>query len=200
MKLSVALVGSLAVPALGAETGNSAIEKVIEMLTNMQTKGKEEMDKEKAAFAAYNTWALGVQQDKSADVEDGDTLSKKLEGLILAEQGSAAEAEEKIEEYADVLAKEKENLAAISKTRVEEHSAFISEEQDLTDSIFACDKAKEVLESVPEKIEAKTLFFYSAEQDENKKLERQIANSNGIPAIDTGSFPRREIARVGFHH
>lgn len=129
------------------------------MLANMQTKGKEEMDKEKAAFAAYNTWALGVQEEKSADVEDGETLSKKLEGLILAEQGTAAEAEEKIAEYADVLAKEKENLEAITKTRDEEHTAFIKEETDLTDSIFACDKAKEVLESVPEKVEAKTLFF-----------------------------------------
>jgi len=158
MKLSAALVGSLvAVPVLAS--GNSAIEKVIEMLTNMETKGKEERDKEKAAFAAYNTWALGVQEEKSADVEDGETLSKKLEGLILAEQGTAAEAQEKIEEYAEVLSNEEDNLKAITKTRSEEHTQFISEEQDLTDSIFACDKAKEVLESVPEKVEAKSLFF-----------------------------------------
>lgn len=159
MKLSVAL--ALAVPAMGesALSGNSAIEKVIEMLNNMATKGKEEMDKEKAAFAAYNTWALGVKQDKEADIEDGETLTKKLEGLIAAEQGTAAEAEEKIAEYADILSKEKENLDAIQKTRTEEHTAFIQEEQDLTDSIYACDKAKEVLESVPEKVEAKTMFF-----------------------------------------
>lgn len=158
MKFSVALASSLAIPAMGEATGNSAIEKVIEMLTNMQTKGKEEMDKEKASFGAYNTWALGVQQEKSADIEDGETLSKKLEGLILAEQGTAAEAEEKIEEYADILAKEKENLEAIRKTREEEHSAFIKEEQDLTDSIYACDKAHEVLSSVPEKVDQAAFF------------------------------------------
>lgn len=159
MKLYVAL--ALAVPVVGEQalSGNSAIGKVVEMLTNMATKGKEEMDKEKAAFAAYNTWALGVKQEKEADIEDGETLTKKLEGLILAEQGTAAEAEEKIAEYADVLEKEKENLDAIQKTRTEEHTAFISEEQDLTDSIYACDKAKEVLESVPEKVAQKAMFF-----------------------------------------
>lgn len=129
------------------------------MLNNMATKGKEEMDKEKAAFAAYNTWALGVKQEKEADIEDGETLKSKLEGLIAAEQGTAAEAEEKISEYADILDKEEENLDAIMKTRQEEHSAFIKEEQDLTDSIYACDKAKEVLESVPEKVKAETMFF-----------------------------------------
>jgi len=172
MRVSVALAGSLAaVQALGS--GNSAIEKVIEMLTSMETKGREERDKEKAAFAAYNAWAVGVKEEKSADIEDGETLTKKLEGLILAEQGTAAEAQEKIEEYAEVLSNEKENLKAITKTRAEEHVQFISQEQDLTDSIFACDKAKEVLESVPEKVEAKSLFFTQI-----KALEKTRSPSN----------------------
>jgi hypothetical protein len=175
MKLSVAVLSSLfAAPVFGesAGEGNAAIAKVVEMLNNMLVQGKDEMQKEKVGFAKYDTWAKGTMKEKAEDIEDGDALVKKLQGLIAAAQGEAAEADAKAKEMADLAASEKANIAQMTKVRKEERAEFVKEEEDLTDTIYACDKAKEALEAVPEHVEAKSLFFTQMDSIKNKHPDR----------------------------
>lgn len=161
MKLSIAVLSSFVAPVFGEAVGegNAAIAKVVEMLNNMLVQGKDEMQKEKVGFAKYDTWAKGTMKEKAEDIEEGDALVKKLQGLIAAAQGEAAEADAKAKDFADLAASEKANIAQMTKVRKEERAEFVKEEEDLTDTIYACDKAKEALEAVPEHVEAKTLFF-----------------------------------------
>jgi len=157
----IAVLSSLVAPVIGEALGegNAAIAKVIEMLNNMLVQGKDEMQKEKVGFAKYDTWAKGTMNEKAEDIEEGDALVKKLQGLIAAAQGEAAEADAKAKDFADLAASEKANVAQMTKVRKEERAEFVKNEEDLTDTIYACDKAKEALEAVPEHVEAKSMFF-----------------------------------------
>lgn len=174
MKLPLAVLAAIAAPVVGESLseGNAAIAKVIEMLNNMLVQGKDEMQTEKVAFAKYDTWAKGTMKEKAEDIEEGDALVKKLQGLIAAAQGDAAEADAKAKEFADIAAKEKANIAQMTKVRKEERAEFVKEEEDLTDTIYACDKAKEALEAVPEKVEAKSLFFTQISSLSSKHPDR----------------------------
>lgn len=172
MKLSVAVFSSFLAPVLGESMaeGNAAIGKVIEMLNNMLVQGKDEMQKEKVAFAKYDTWAKGTMKEKAEDIEEGDALVKKLQGLIAAAQGEAAEADAKAKEFADLAASEKANVAQMTKVRKEERAEFVKEEEDMTDTIYACDKAKEALEATPENVEA--IKFLQTSSVQQKRPDR----------------------------
>eukprot|EP00392_Amoebophrya_sp_AT5.2_P011984 g12078.t1 len=141
LSLSAALFGSASAVTLAEK--NAAIDKVIEMLKEMEARGQKEKQEESVAFAAFNTWCSDTQAEKEADIKESERAIQQL-----------WRASDAIAEAVDTQEKMKENKKAMEKVRAEENTAFMAEHTDLSDSIYACDKAIEVLSAVPEKVEA----------------------------------------------
>ncbi|CAD7934759.1 unnamed protein product [Amoebophrya sp. A120] len=133
---------------------NAAIDKVIEMLKEMEGRGQKEKQEESVAFAAFNTWCSDTQAEKEADIKESERAIQQFQAQIVDAQERIAAATEAINEAVDTQEKMKENKKAMKKVRAEENAAFVAEHTDLSDSIYACDKAVEVLSAVPEKKEA----------------------------------------------
>lgn len=64
-------LGLFLAPAVvsAVSTGNAAIDKIIQMLGEMETRGKKEKQEEAVSFAAFKTWCDNTQAEKSADIK-----------------------------------------------------------------------------------------------------------------------------------
>lgn len=148
----------LALPALVAanqeQAKNAAIQKVIEMLGEMEARGKKEKQEEEVAFAKFSTWCSDTKADKDGDIEASKLAITQFKAQIESAQAEADQAQAAIDDAVSVQEKMKSDIEAITKVRAEENAAYNKEKTDLQDSIYACDKAIEVLSSVPQQVEA----------------------------------------------
>lgn len=152
----------LVAPVMAMNAGNAALDKIIEMLGEMEATGKKEKQEEAVAFAAFNTWCDNTKAEKTADIKASADAITQFQAQIEQAQATAAEAQDVIDESTATIEATKEDLAAMKKVRQEENSAFIKEKTDLQDSIYACEKASEALSAVPEKVEAASSFLQTA--------------------------------------
>jgi DNA repair exonuclease SbcCD ATPase subunit len=157
------------VVALSTATGNAAIDKILEMLGDMESRGKKEKQEEAVAFAAFNTWCDNTQAEKTADIKASSDAITQFQAQIEQAQAQAAEAQDAIDEAISTIDATKGDLAAMKKVRIAEKEAFITEKTDLQDSIYACEKASEALSAVPEKAEAVTSFIQKSKKSGSKR-------------------------------
>jgi len=160
---------------------NAAIDKVIEMLKEMEGRGQKEKQEETVAFTAFSTWCSDTQAEKEADIKESEREIQQFQAQIVDAQERIAAATDAINEAVSTQEKMKENKKAMEKVRAEENTAYVAEHTDLSDSIYACDKAIEVLSSTPEKVEAasgdfvqtKMLAFSKSEIMQKSRAEIQ---------------------------
>lgn len=76
LSLSAALFGSASAVTLAEK--NAAIDKVIEMLKEMEARGQKEKQEESVAFAAFNTWCSDTQAEKEADIKESERAIQQL--------------------------------------------------------------------------------------------------------------------------
>lgn len=162
MKFSLILAAAQA--AYAATTGNAAIDKILEMLGEMETTGKKDKQEESVAFAAFKTWCDNTQAEKTADIKASSDAITQFQAEIEQAQAQAAEAQDDIDEATAKIDATTEDLAAMKKVRNEENSVFITEKTDLNDSIYASEKAIEALSAVPEKAEATSFLQQLSKQ------------------------------------
>jgi len=146
-RAALALVALLATPVGAVEgQGVSGVQKVIQMLTDMQTKAKEEKNAEQVAFVKYETWCKNEVADMSGDIKKaGENIE-----LMTAEIGKlGADAEElgqaikklqgNTESFQGDLKKEQEQRAT-------DHAEFLVTEKDFSESVDALERALAVLQ------------------------------------------------------
>ncbi|CAD7930545.1 unnamed protein product [Amoebophrya sp. A25] len=156
MRVATLACGLVSVAAIKSEEAakNAAIDKVVEMLKEMESRGQKEKQEETVAFTAFSTWCSDTQAEKESDIKESERAIQQFQAQIVDAQERIAAATDAINEAVDTQEKMKENKKAMEKVRAEENTAYIAEHTDLSDSIYACDKAIEVLSSTPEKVEA----------------------------------------------
>jgi len=133
---------------------NAAVDKVIEMLKDMETRGKQNKQEEEVAFAKYNTFASDTKDQKKADIEASGVAISGFKAQIEAAQATAQEAQAAIDDAIDTQEKQKADVDAMTKTRAEEAELYATKRTELQDSVYASDKAIQALSAVPEKVEA----------------------------------------------
>lgn len=152
----------LVAPVMAMNAGNAAIDKILQMLGDMEARGKKEKQEEQVAFAKFNTWCDNTQAEKAADIKASKDAITQYQAQIEQAQAQAAEAQDAIDEAVATIQATTDDLAAMKKVRQAENTAFISEKTDLQDSIYASEKAIETLSAVPEKVEAASSFLQTA--------------------------------------
>jgi hypothetical protein len=146
LTLVSAMVLSAFAPAAAANGQSVAgVQKVIQMLTDMQGKSKQEKNDEEVAFAKFTTWcsqeSANLKTSIKTNAEDIELLTSEI-GKLQSETKSLAEAISGLQ--ADVQQYSADKKAADAQ-REKDHAAFLEEEADFGESVDALERAIAVL-------------------------------------------------------
>jgi hypothetical protein len=203
VRLSLVAVMALSglAPAAAADGKSVAgVQKVIQMLTDMQGKSKQEKNDEEVAFAKFTTWcsqeSANLKSSIKGNAESIELLTSEI-GKLQSESKQLAEAVTGLQ--ADVQQYSADKTAADAQ-REKDHAAFLEESADFGESVDALERAITVLKkqdydrasaaaaliqvSNAPQLDAKvrsivTEFVSMMDSDDNKGPEYSAPEANG---------------------
>jgi hypothetical protein len=167
----------------------AGVQKVIQMLGDMQAKAKEEKNKEQVAFAEFETWCkMEIPQTKKSIAKAGETIESLTAAIskLTAEAKVLGQEIAKLEE--DVASFESEKKKADAQ-REKDNKAFIEESTDYGESVDAIERAITVLmKKTADKPAADAVLLQLADSDRlPAKAQSMIAAFIGVMGKD-GDF------------
>jgi hypothetical protein len=131
--------------AIASRTQIAPVEKVLQMLQEMKTKGTSMLEEEKKAFATYTQWV----EDRTTELGfEATTAERKIEDLV-SFAGKADSDVSKLKRAVGDLDKDIARLEADKKAaidiRTKEHDEFSKNEADFSESVEALERAIEVV-------------------------------------------------------
>merc|ERR1719389_673416 len=129
--------------------GVTPIQKVIQMLTDMQAKGKAEMEAEATSFAEYKTFCKDTAWDKTTSIKTATAAIEQLSADIDKGASDAAEAAKAISVLDADLTAWKDDITVQTRERKEAKGVFDTVHQDYTESIDAVQRALATLKAGP---------------------------------------------------
>mmetsp|Transcript_49905 Transcript_49905/g.78973 ORF Transcript_49905/g.78973 Transcript_49905/m.78973 type:complete len:714 (-) Transcript_49905:23-2164(-) len=123
----------------------AGVQKVIQMLSDMSAKAKQEKKDEEVAFAEFDTWCKSeIPALKNSIAESADAIE-----MLTAEIGQLTNEAKTLGEEISKLQTDVASYEAEKKAkeiqRVKDHKAFIEESTDYSESLDALDRAISVL-------------------------------------------------------
>jgi len=146
MKFALLVLTLLAHAGAVEDTSIAAVQKVIQMLGDMQAKCKQEKADEQIAFAEFGTWckmeAVQLKDNIAKGAESIDLLGASIQKL-----GTEAKVlGEEIAKLQSNVADYEADMKASTKQRAADHAAFVAEEQDYGESVDAIARALVVMQ------------------------------------------------------
>merc|ERR1719375_323531 len=130
-------------------TNVTPIQKVIQMLTDMQAKGKSEKEDEAARFAEYKTFCKDTAWDKTTNIKTATAAIEQLSADIDKGASDAAEAAKAISTLDADLTAWKSDITVQTRERKEAKAVFDTVHADYTESIDAVQRALATLKAGP---------------------------------------------------
>jgi septal ring factor EnvC (AmiA/AmiB activator) len=135
---------AFAVPLLAvAEQDNTvnAVAKIIQMLTDMSTKCKQEMNDEQVAFAEFQSFCANGKPKLKKQIAKGGETIETLDAEIGKLGSDVATLGEEIGVLQSDVTKFEADKKAAEAQRVKDHAAFVEESTDYAESVDALDRA-----------------------------------------------------------
>jgi len=147
MKSASAMVIFLALAAFAPAGASEAspIEKILEMITDLQGKVIAEGTDAQKAYDDHAEWCSDRSKNLGFEIKTGKSNVEELKATIEQETSAAAALETKIEELSGDIQQDEADLAAATKIREQEASDFAAEEKELTTVISMLERATSVL-------------------------------------------------------
>merc|ERR1719395_475113 len=133
----------------GAATNVTPIQKVIQMLTDMQAKGKAEKEAEAASFAEYKTFCKDTAWDKTTSIKTATAAIEQLSADIDKGASDAAEGAKAISTLDADITAWKKDITVQTRERSEAKAVFDTVHADYTESIDAVARALATLKAGP---------------------------------------------------
>jgi len=140
-QVAILFVIALASPA----TAVTPIQKVIQMLGDMASKGKKEKNIEEVEFAKFKTWCEDIFSDKAKSIADAAAQIEQLNADILKAEEDAKVLTEEIDGLEASVASWEEELANATAIRKKEKADYDAAHADYSESIDAIERAIAVL-------------------------------------------------------
>jgi len=150
--------GLFALAAVCESTDVTPIQKVIEMMNGMVSKGKEEKHKEEVAFNTFKVWCDNTRSETEKSIKDAADTIVQLNADI---DKAIADAENLKGEIAELEASTNtadDELKAATAVRSKENGDYKATHQDLSESVDALAQAIEVLKSKDMKVSQASLL------------------------------------------
>jgi len=160
----VAVTVILALAALSPASASQAspIEKILEMISDLQAKVIGEGEDAQKAYDEYAEWCEDRSKNLGFEIKTGKANVAELSATIESETSTAAALETKIEELSNDIKTDDADLAAATGIREKEAADFAAEEKELTEVIGMLDRATSILSKEMAKSGASMLQLKSA--------------------------------------
>merc|ERR1719506_2440624 len=123
----------------------SPIEKVLEMISDLEKKVIGEGDAAQKAYDEFAEWCEDRSRSLGFEIKTGQGEAAELKASIEEETSTSAALETKIEELSDDIKTDEADLAAATKIRDQEAADFTAEEKELTEIISMLERATSIL-------------------------------------------------------
>merc|ERR1719387_1841257 len=122
------------------------IEKVIEMLSELQQKIIKEGEAAQKVYDEFAEWCEEESKNLQYEIKTGKAEAEELKATIEKSTSDIKALAEKIEELATAIATDEADLKAATETRDKEHADFAAEEADMVDVVDSLERAIGILE------------------------------------------------------
>jgi len=140
----------------------SPIEKIIEMISDLQTKVIGEGKEAQKTYDEYAEWCEDKSTSLGFEIKTGKANVAELKATIEQETSTIAELETKIESLSNDIQTDEADLKAATDIREKEASDFAAEEKELTEVISMLERATSILSKEMAKSGAAMLQLKSA--------------------------------------
>merc|ERR1719262_1524755 len=154
------LLAFAAVPATATQA--NPIEKILEMISDLQAKVIKEGEDAQKEYDEYAEWCEDRSTQLGFEIKTGKAEKAELEATIEDETSTSAALETKIEELGNDIKTDEADLAAATKIREKENADFKAEEAELTEVISMLERATSILSREMAKSGASMLQLKSA--------------------------------------
>merc|ERR1719355_178142 len=157
---AIALALAAFVPARASEA--SPIEKILEMISDLQSKVIGEGKDAQKTYDDYAEWCEDRSTELGFEIKTGKANVAELKATIEEETATSAALETKIEELSNDIKTDEADLDAATKIREKENADFSAEEKELTEVISMLERATGILSKEMAKSGASMLQLNSA--------------------------------------
>merc|ERR1719195_1540067 len=132
---------------LGAHANNaSPIEKVMQMLSDLQSKIIAEGTDAQKVYEEFSEWCEDRSRKVGFEIKSGKAEVKDLNAAIAKEAATVESLNAKIEELSSAISVDEADLKAATEIREKEQTAFEAEEKELTEVIGTLERAISIIE------------------------------------------------------
>merc|ERR1719421_784404 len=145
---SIAVLLFLAVAPF-ADAGQAEVnplQKVLQLLSELQAKVIAEGEAEEKAYRDYFDWCDDASKELQFEIKTAKANVEELKATIAKEAAHIEAADAKIAELASKIATAGADLKNATEIRDKEHADFLEAEADLTDAVDVLSRAIRILE------------------------------------------------------
>jgi len=139
------VLGCVALTASAQASETNPISKVLDLLSDVESKIKKEGEAADKTQAEYADWCKDRQTNVGFEIQTGTTEKESLEATIAKQSAIIDSLTTKVGKLAEDIASSEGDLKAATKVRNEEAADFASEEKELEDTISTINRAVSVL-------------------------------------------------------
>merc|ERR1719443_1885047 len=148
--------------SLASASQASPIEKILEMISDLQAKVIGEGNDAQKEYDSFSEWCEDRSTQLGFEIKTGKSEKAELEATIEEETSTAAALETKIEELSNDIQTDEADLDAATKIREKENADFKAEEAELTQVLDMLERATSILSKEMAKSGAAMLQLKSA--------------------------------------
>jgi peptidoglycan hydrolase CwlO-like protein len=169
--------------ANAADAKTNPIEKVIEMLGDLQQKIIGEGQASQKVYDEFAEWCEEESKTLQFEIKTGKAEAEELTAVIEKAKSDIAGFDEKIEELSSTLSTDEADLKAATDIREKEHKLFVTEEAELVDTVDILERAIGILEREMAKNPAAALVQIQSAGDLANVL-KTLVSATGISSSD----------------
>lgn len=143
----IAFIVVAALAQLGVTVAVTPVQKVLQMMTEMKTKGDQMMTEEQKTYRAYTEWADDQTTQLGFDIKTANSEIEKLLAFIAkadSDVDTLSAAISELEDEISTLEGEKRDAAAL---RESQHAEYVKVSTDYSESVDALKRAIQTMES-----------------------------------------------------
>jgi len=141
---SIVLVATLA--AVASASNASPIEKIIQMIGDLETKIIGEGETSQKTYEEFSEWCEETSKNLQFEIKTGKGQVADLTATITKDTADIATAESTIEDLAGSIATDEADLKAATEIRDKEEASFAAVEKDLVETIDTLERAIGIIE------------------------------------------------------
>mmetsp|Transcript_38085 Transcript_38085/g.59251 ORF Transcript_38085/g.59251 Transcript_38085/m.59251 type:complete len:675 (+) Transcript_38085:54-2078(+) len=145
MKVAFLTVAAFMMFQMGGAESVSPIEKVIEMLADLETKIIGEGTEAQKIYDEYSEFCEDRSDELGFEIKTGKAEVAELSAAIEKESSTIAALETKIEDLSNDIKTDEADLEAAKTVRAKEHVDFVAEEKELTEVLSMLERATSIL-------------------------------------------------------